>query len=274
MTADKNASPQLTVFIGSLEEKSDEFYRKNKNILPHIARVLLVATFLEDGLRILTQFEMQRRYIAGVWACGLFVSSALIVISVFCQLVPAGLILFRRYVDVACLALIFEVFFQRFIYNIAWDEMIPNEFARIGAVLLLLAEACNDANAVPILYKAADHYVDLQNLTNWLQLAGRVFLAFSVEFGITPLQIIKLIVGFSLAILIIIGYKTKLSATVLACWLTLFNFYKVISGWMHNEIMEILIYGFFLNITVVGGLLNVIALGPGTKSIDSKKKYW
>lgn len=95
-------------------------------------------------------------------------------------------------------------------------------------------------------------------------------------FNLPSLQILQNIVGTALIILVAIGFKTKLAALTLVIWLfginIYFNAFWTIPA--YKPMHDFLKYDFFQTMSVIGGLLLVVALGPGGVSMDEKKKEW
>ena len=56
--------------ISKADDLADRFLRNSKHYLPHLARLCLVSTFLEDGLRMWFQWTEQKDYINITWRCG------------------------------------------------------------------------------------------------------------------------------------------------------------------------------------------------------------
>jgi len=148
-----------------------------------------------------------------------------------------------------------------------------------GGVLLLLAESQAETTGrsifagLPTLGEQSKH-------KTYMQLSGRVLLVFMfltlLRFEISLLQLVQNAVGLSLVVLIAVGYKTKLACIVLSTWLSIINLY-VNAWWVYpsdEPIHDFLKYDFFQTLSVVGGLLLVVAIGPGGYSMDEHKKKW
>ena len=145
-----------------------------------------------------------------------------------------------------------------------------------GGLLLLFAEATGEAKTM----FAGLPSTGINQTQNYIQLAGRLLVIFMFltlfNFELSVLQLIELVIGSVLMTAVAIGYRTKLSALLLVIWLSILN--VVINDWWNvptNRIMrDFLKYDFFQTLSVIGGLLFVVALGPGGVSWDEHKKKW
>uniref|UniRef100_A0A672YFU4 Surfeit 4, like n=1 Tax=Sphaeramia orbicularis TaxID=375764 RepID=A0A672YFU4_9TELE len=81
------------------------FLRLTKHYLPHVARLCLVSTFLEDGVRMWFQWAEQSEYIDSTWGCGRFLAGVFVLLNLLGQLGGCVLILSRNFVQYACFAL-------------------------------------------------------------------------------------------------------------------------------------------------------------------------
>ncbi|CAJ0941609.1 unnamed protein product [Ranitomeya imitator] len=306
---------------GTCEGRSRAFLRVTKQYLPHIARLCLISTFLEDGIRMWFQWSEQRDYIEATWSCGYFLATVFVLINLIGQLdlvslaagtVRAGalrslmgssghiltvpkeesgegwwssggsmggciLVLSRNFVQYACFGLFGIIAMQTIAYSILWDlKFLMRNLALGGGLLLLLAESRSEGKSmfagVPTMGESSPK--------QYMQLGGRVLLVLMfmtlLHFDASFFSILQNMVGTALIILVAIGFKTKLAALTLVIWLFAINVYfnAFWSVPAYKPMHDFLKYDFFQTMSVIGGLLLVVALGPGGVSMDEKKKEW
>ncbi|XP_041667644.1 surfeit locus protein 4 isoform X2 [Cheilinus undulatus] len=241
--------------MNTAEDVADQFLRVTKQYLPHLARLCLISTFLEDGIRMWFQWNEQRDYIEG----------------------GCVLILSRNFVQYACFGLFGIIALQTVAYSILWDlKFLMRNLALGGGLLLLLAESRSEGKSmfagVPSMGESSPK--------QYMQLGGRVLLVLMfmtlLHFDSNFFSILQNMVGTALIILVAIGFKTKLAALTLVVWLFAINVYFN-AFWTipaYKPMHDFLKYDFFQTTSVIGGLLLVVALGPGGVSMDEKKKEW
>jgi len=200
-----------------------------------------------------------------------------VVVNMVAQLAGCVMVLGRLQVPIACGILFGVVLLQTLAYSILWDfHFLLRNLALIGALLLVLAESRSEGKS---LFAGVPTMGENKPKT-YLQLTGRILLVFMfvtlLRFEMSVLQILQDIVGSVLMVLVTIGFKTKLSALILVVWLSALNFY--LNAWWnipsYKPMRDFLKYDFFQTLSVVGGLLMVVSLGPGGVSMDEHKKKW
>ncbi|XP_035642254.1 surfeit 4, like isoform X4 [Oncorhynchus keta] len=107
--------------MSNAEDVADQFLRVTKQYLPHVARLCLISTFLEDGIRMWFQWNEQRDYIEATWSCGYFLAACFVLLNLLGQLGGCVLILSRNCVQYACFALFGILSLQTIAYSILWD---------------------------------------------------------------------------------------------------------------------------------------------------------
>ena len=87
--------------VSQADDVADGVLRRSKHYLPHLARLCLIATFLEDGLRMWVQWNEQRDYIELTWQCGSALATLFVITNMVVQIVGCFMVLLRKYVHVA-----------------------------------------------------------------------------------------------------------------------------------------------------------------------------
>ncbi|CAG8604096.1 27403_t:CDS:2 [Racocetra persica] len=247
-----------------------------KPYIPAIARFLIVVTFLEDALRILFQWGDQLYYLERIRGIPWGVSHLFLAANIILMFAGSFLVVIRRYPEYAVGSLFAVVVSQSIGYGL-WNEVnfLLRSLSVIGGLLMVLSDAFS---------RKKSFFADLPQLSErdrktYFQLAGRVLLIFLFvgfifhgEWSVTR-ALISLI-GFAACIMVVVGFKAKWSATFLVLFLSIFNL-LINNFWsVHhaNPQRDFLQYDFFQTLSIMGGLLLLVNMGPGGISIDEKKK--
>jgi len=261
------------------EQWSESCLAKTKHILPHLGRLCLCSTFLEDGIRMWSQWGEQRDYIDTTWGCGWFIAVIFVMINLVGQIGASVLILARKQVLPCCYALFGIIALQTVAYSILWDlKFLARSLSLLGAVLLLLADNQKDASNV---FTSVPMFDDpSKSRKSYLILSGRILLVLMflslLHFTMAPLDIIRNLVGIVLISLVTIGFRTKLTSVVMVIWLLMLNL-MANDFWRHRSasiMYDFKKYDFFQTMTVIGGLLILVVIGPGGLSYDQRKKMY
>lgn len=266
-------------FIEKAEELANTCLQKTKHILPHAARIFLVSTFIEDGIRMIYQWDEQRDYIAGTWKCGWFLGVLFVLINLFGQIGASVMVIARKQVEVACYLLFGIIILQTVAYSILWDiKFLARSMSLLGAVLLILAENKKDTTNV---FKSMPMMDDpTKSSKSYMVLSGRILLVLMflslLRFSSGFTEILRNIIGCGLIVLITIGFKTRLFSVVMVAWLMTLNM-LFNDFWRHRSssiMYDFKKYDFFQTMTVIGGLLVLVIIGPGGLSLDERKKMY
>lgn len=259
------------------EEISEKFIDKFKPYLPSIARICLCATFIEDSLRMITQFSDQTGYMKDQLGSR-FLGVLFVIFNFLTQITGSVLILSKKSIQISTGLLFASIFGQIFAYSV-WTEtaFLMRSFSLFGAVFLMLAEHWSSSQK-NIFTQNIGFQDENHTKKNVVILSGRVLLTLMflsmMHFDSSLENGIKNVVGVFIMGMIALGYKTKSASFVMICWLSLINFWFN-AFWMHTGeslILDFKKFDFFQTMTVIGGLFTLILIGPGEMSLEELKK--
>ncbi|KDN63264.1 putative SURF4 family protein [Colletotrichum sublineola] len=252
--------------------------------LPVIGRFLIVVTFLEDAIRIITQWSDQLLYLHDYRHIPSGITHLFLIVNVVAMVACSSLVIIRKYSDYAVAGLMGVVVTQALGYGLIFDlNFFLRNLSVIGGLLMVLSDSwVRKSKAF-----AGLPQLDEKDRKMYFQLAGRVLLIFlfvgfifSGEWSIW--RIITSIIGFVACVMVVVGFKAKFSATLLVLILSIFNV-LVNNFWTvsfcailheHHPHKDFAKYDFFQILSIVGGLLLLVNAGPGQFSIDEKKKVY
>lgn len=251
-----------------------------KPYLPAIGRFLIVATFLEDAIRIMSQWSDQVYYIWNVRNYWYFVSVTYLALNVLCMFAGSFCVITKKRLIYGVGALLFVVISQAWVYGLLTDlQFFTRNVSLIGGLLLAVSDAfVHDRRALSM---PGLPMIEDKDKSKYLQLAGRVllvilFLQYMLTKRWTAVGAFFNILGLAACALVVIGFKARLSASFLTVLLTIQNltanpYWKYAS---HNPTRDYLRYEHFQTLSIVGGLILLVSSGAGRISIDEKKKIY
>ncbi|KAK4560476.1 ER-derived vesicles protein erv29 [Recurvomyces mirabilis] len=261
-----------------IEDWLDTISDPVKPYLPMIGRFLIVVTFLEDALRILTQWNDQLVYLHDYRHIPRGITHLFLIINVIAMTASSVLIIARRYSEYAVMGLIGVVVTQALGYGLIFDlNFFLRNLSVMGGLLMVLSDSWVRKKFAP----AGLPQLDEKDRKMYFQLAGRVLLiflfvgfVFAGEWSVG--RVIVIIIGAVACVMVAVGFKAKWSAIILVMILSVFNI-LVNNFWTlhpHHPHKDFAKYDFFQILSIVGGLLLLVNMGPGQVSFDEKKKVY
>ncbi|KAA1476582.1 SURF4-domain-containing protein [Dentipellis sp. KUC8613] len=244
--------------------------------LPAIGRFMIVVTFLEDALRIITQWSDQLWYLQRHRHFPWGLSHIFLIINVVTMLVGSGAVITKRHTELAVGGLLGVVIIQGFGYGLIFDlNFFLRNVSVIGGLLMVFSDSMVTRKKL---------FAGLPSLSEtdrrkYFLLAGRVlliflFLGFVISGTWSFGRAIVSVFGLVACGMVAVGFKAKWSASFLVIILSAFNV-AVNNFWSVNSAhpaRDFLKYDFFQTLSIVGGLILLVNMGPGGLSVDEKKK--
>jgi uncharacterized membrane protein YphA (DoxX/SURF4 family) len=261
-----------------IEDWLDTLSDPVKPHIPAIGRFLIVVTFLEDALRIMTQWGDQLTYLNEYRGMPWGLTHLFLILNVIVMIACSLLIIGRRHSEYAVIGLVSVVVTQALGYGLIFDlNFFLRNLSVMGGLLMVLSDSWVRKRFAP----AGLPQIDEQDRKMYFQLAGRVLLIFLFigfvfagdwSFG----RVVVSIFGFVACVMVVVGFKAKWSAVMLVVILSIFNLI-VNNFWTlhdHHPHKDFAKYDFFQILSIVGGLLLLVNMGPGQFSVDEKKKVY
>ncbi|PHH86196.1 hypothetical protein CDD83_10596 [Cordyceps sp. RAO-2017] len=273
-----NILDQIRPYTSKVEDVMDNFSEPVKPYLPAIGRFLIVVTFLEDALRIITQWKDQLLYLHDYRHIPNGFTHLFLIINVIAMISCSGLVIIRKHSDYAVAGLIGVVVTQALGYGLIFDiNFFLRNLSVMGGLLMVLSDSwVRKTKAF-----AGLPQIDEKDRKMYFQLAGRILLiflfigfVFSGQWSVW--RVMTCFLGAGACLMVVVGFKAKFSAILLVVILSIFNL-LVNNFWTlheHHPHKDFAKYDFFQILSIVGGLLLLVNSGPGQFSIDEKKKVY
>ncbi|KAH7882366.1 SURF4 family-domain-containing protein [Phlebopus sp. FC_14] len=269
---------KVRTFGKQVEDSLEIYSQPLKPHLPAIGRFLIVVTFYEDALRIMTQWSDQLWYLQTHRHFYWGISHLFLFLNVIVMLAASTGVITKRFTEYAVLGLFSVVIVQGFGYGLIFDlNFFLRNLSVIGGLVMVFSET---------MMTKKKNFAGLPSMSEtdrkkYFLLAGRVlliflFLGFIIQGTWSISRIFVSLFGLAACTMVAIGFKAKWSATFLVIVLSVFNVFA--NNWWsvhstHPQ-RDFLKYDFFQTLSIVGGLILLVNMGPGGLSVDEKKKTY
>ena len=241
--------------------------------VPAIGRFLIVVTFLEDALRIITQWSDQLVYLHDYRSCESHLALRFEEVVAEYTVVPTGLnhlflltnvvamiasstlVIARKHSEWAVGGLLGVVVTQAFGYGLIFDlNFFLRNLSVMGGLLMVLSDSWVRKRFAP----AGLPQIDEKDRKMYFQLAGRIlliflFIGFVFAGGWSIGRVVVSVVGLVACVMVVVGFKAKFSAVMLVIILSIFNL-LVNNFWTlheHHPHKDFAKYDFFQILSIV-----------------------
>ncbi|KAF8180376.1 SURF4 family-domain-containing protein [Pholiota molesta] len=247
---------KIRAFSKLCEDNVEIYSQPLKPHLPAIGRFLIVVTFLEDALRIMTQWSDQIWYLQSHRHFPWGISHTFLILNVVVMLVGSGAVILKKHTEYAVGGLLGVVIIQGFGYGLIFDlNFFLRNLSVIGGLFMVFSDSMVSRRAL----FAGLPSISETDRRKYFLLAGRVlliflFLGFMIqgEWGI--MRVLVSIVGLAAIFNVFAN-----------------NWWSVHSAHPTRDFLK---YDFFQTLSIVGGLILLVNMGPGGLSVDEKKKNY
>ncbi|KAJ3181259.1 hypothetical protein HDU87_001388 [Geranomyces variabilis] len=269
----------VKIYTDKFEKVIDTVGQPVKPWLPAIARFLLVVTFLEDSLRISTQWSDQLFYLQRHRGFPWLTAEVFLGLNVLTMTAGSLFAIAKKHTEYAVAGLALVIVSQSLGYGLLFDSaFFFRNLSVAGGLLMLLADSM--ASKRKTIFAGLPSLNETDRAT-YLQLFGRIllvflFMSFIFAGEFSALRVAVSIVALVACVMVVVGFKAKWSAWMLVTFLSISN--VVLNNWWNlhhaHPQRDFLKYDFFQTLSIMGGFLLLTNLGPGGLSMDEKKKAY
>ncbi|KAI9893513.1 MAG: hypothetical protein M1814_006309 [Vezdaea aestivalis] len=279
-SSDPSPLDTIRTYTSKIEDYLDTYSQPVKPYFPAIGRFLIVVTFIEDAVRIVTQWSDQLVYLNEFRHIPRGLTHLFLFVNVIAMLSCSTLVIIRKHPEIAVGGLVGVVITQALGYGLIFDlNFFLRNLSVMGGLLMVLSDSWVRTKFAP----AGLPQLDEKDRKMYFQLAGRVLLIFLFVGFISVSKdkwsvsrVFVSIIGLVACVMVVVGFKAKWSAVLLVLILSIFNL-VVNNFWTlhpHHPHKDFAKYDFFQILSIVGGLLLLANMGPGQFSVDEKKKVY
>lgn len=224
-TNDPSPLDQIREQTSKIEDYLNTLGEPVKPYLPAIGRFLIVVTFLEDTLRIVTQWGDQITYLRQFREMWAVIAYLFLIYNVIVMCISSVFVIARKHSEIAVGGLLSVVILQALGYGLIFDlNFFLRNLSVMGGLLMVMSDSWvrkrGSFAGLPTL--------DEKDRKMYVQLGGRVlliflFIGFVFAGQWSVWRFFVSLIGFVACVMVVVGFKARLSAVLLVVLLSIFN---------------------------------------------------